>query len=146
MTDGWQAAVFSEKQGYSVDEPVRVKLLARNESGKPLIVWVGVPDWRVMANFKVVRVADGEAVEIRPYHNEFERLERSAGSSRHSTVEPGGTISPGLVNLRTFFDLTPGTYRVTANCQLPSPEAKDLKKSLVSIPTNSITITIIPKY
>lgn len=139
-TNGWQAAIHSEKQSYVGDEPLWVNLVARNESGKTLKVQVGRPEWMVMAKFKIVRVTDGHVIELRPYRNEGERLQRFAGSKSSGQISPGGLVSPGFVNLHKLFDLASGTYNVNANCQLTSPE--DPMK-LVLVPTNQITVSVI---
>jgi hypothetical protein len=135
-------AIFCEKQGYLADEPLWVKLLARNESGKTLKVHVAGPDWMVMADFKIVRVADGQVVKVRPYRNERERLVRFSGHATYVQIEPARLVSPGFVNLQKLFDLGPGTYNISANCHLTSPD--DAKK-LVSVPSNQITVSIIAK-
>lgn len=140
VTNGWQAAIFSQKQGYLATEPLWMKLLARNQSGKTLKVHVGGPDWMIMAEFKVVRVTNGQLMAVRPHRNERERLERHAGYMRSGQIAPQGLVSPGFVDLQKMFDLTPGTYYVSATCQLSSPDAPN---KTVSVPTNEITISVV---
>jgi hypothetical protein len=56
-------------------------------------------------------------------------------------AQPGELVHPGLVNLQDLFDLSPGTYTITAACKLTD---KDTGRS-VAVPSNRITISIVQR-
>jgi hypothetical protein len=141
VTDVWQLALYSGKQGYSMNEAVGVKLVIRNNATKALRVSVEKSRWTV-ADFQVVRVPGSEVLNLRPYRNAFEKLERGAGGTVLVEVQPGNSLSLGTVDLQKLFNLTPGTYNITATCRLPPV---DSVKGVVMVSSNPITISIVAK-
>jgi hypothetical protein len=140
LTAGWQLALFSEKQSFFSDERALVMLVAKNSSSRRLKIGLQKSQWRI-AEFVVKRLGDPNPLTLRPPADEFERLRREAGGTMLVQAEPGGLARPGMVNLRALFDLSPGSYTVTASCKLTD---KDTDKS-IAVPSNQITISVVQR-
>ena len=136
LKDGWQVALFSEKNGFYTDEPVEIRLDARNGSSRSLRVHLGKYAWEKAA-FEIRRVGDQQILRPKPTPD--------MGGGPVKSVEPGKTVSFGVVNLLSLYDLPPGTYTITATCKLEhenrlvQPELKADAK----VTSNQITISII---
>src|SRR5215470_16133581 len=89
-TEGWQVAVFTEKQSYYSDEPTDVMLVAHNASATRASIEKPKSPWHV-ADFTVRSLSDGKVVGLRPPRDHAERLSRFGMGSTLSHVEPGGT-------------------------------------------------------
>jgi hypothetical protein len=113
-------------------------LVAQNTASRRLKIGLQKSQWQI-AEFVIRRLGDTNPLKLRPPADEFERLKRGAGGTMLVQAEPGAWVRPGLVNLQALFDLSPGTYTVTATCKLPD---KDTGKS-IAVPSNQITISIV---
>jgi hypothetical protein len=140
LTAGWQLALFSEKPSFFAGEPAFVMLVAQNTTSKRLKIGIHTSPWQKAA-FVIKRLGDANALQLRSAASEFERLGRMAGGTALVEAEPLQLVRPGLVNLQDLFDLTPGTYTVTAACKLTD---KDTGKS-IPVPSNQITISIVQR-
>ena len=136
LNDGWQIAIFSEKNGFYTDEPVEIRLDARNGSSRSLKVKLGKYPWE-KTTFEIRRVGDQQILRPKP--------SPGMGGGPVKSVDPGMTVSIGVVNLLRLYDLPPGTYTITATCRLEhqnrlvQPELKEDAK----VTSNQITISII---
>jgi hypothetical protein len=139
-TAGWQLALFSEKPSFFTGEPAWVMLVAQNTTPKRLKIGLQKSQW-LKAEFVIKRLGEPDALKLRPPANEFERLGRMAGGTMLVEAEPLQLVRPGLVNLQALFDLSPGTYTVTAACKLTHSETG---KS-IAVPSNQITISIVQR-
>ena len=140
VTEGWQLALSAEKQSYFSNEPIQMILAAHNTAGKRRVARRTSP-WDA-ANFTIVRVPDRTAVILRPPRDEVDRRKRQlVGGTRVIDVEAGGTMHPGFLDLRTLFDLPPGTYTIQATCKLPNLAWT----ADINIPSNQITISVVAR-
>lgn len=133
--DGWQVALFSEKQGFYTDERVEIRIDGRNGSSRSLKVKVGKYPWE-KAHFEVRRLGDQQPLRPKP--------SPPMGGGSVKSIDPGKTVTFGVLNLLELYDLPPGTYTITATCgfehqnRLENPKLEDAK-----VTSNPITISII---
>jgi hypothetical protein len=139
LIDGWQLALFAEKQSYFYGEPVTVALVGRNGNPAPLGVSVPNSNWR-LADFEIRRMSDRKVMMQRPPKDTRERMLRWGTSVRERQVKPGATTRFGVVDLR-MYDLTPGTYTISATIKFPNPA----NKAQVPVRSNEITVSIIAR-
>lgn len=139
LTQGWQLALFAEKQSFFIDEPINVALAGRNGNPTAMGVSVYKSGWYI-ADFDIRRLGDGKAMKQRPPKDTTDRLRRSGTGSREVRVAPGATARFGVVDLR-MYDLTPGTYTVSALFRFPNPTSK----ARVPVRSNEITVSIIAR-
>jgi hypothetical protein len=92
-----------------------------------------------MAEFQIERVDGGGLVPLRPLKDKFEKLWRAGMGMSITPVPPGGITNLGQANLRTLFDLGPGTYHVRALWHDPYRE----QSKMPNVISNQITISII---
>jgi hypothetical protein len=115
-----------------------VSLSALNGSGTSTQVAREKSPW-MMAEFQIQRVDGGGLIPLRPLKDKFEKLWRAGMGSSHFQVPPGGIANLGRANLRTPFDLGPGTYHVQALWRDPNRE----RSKTPNVISNQITISII---
>jgi hypothetical protein len=138
--DGWQLAMFAEKQSFLSSEPLMIMLVARNLS--PNTIKVSLPKSRLnKAEFIVKRVGQAQTTPLarRPPKDSADRLRQAGTGSAGVQVAPGGIVRPGLVDLHDIFDFSPGTYTVQAIFRFPgsNPEA------LTPVLSNEITVSVV---
>ncbi len=139
VTHGWQLALLAEKQSYFTGEPVSVALVGRNGNPTPLGVFIPRSDWR-LGEFEIRRLGDGKVMTLRAPKDATDRMRRLGFSIRETRVAPGATARLGVVDLR-MYDLTPGTYTVSATFKFPNPA----NKAPVPVRSNEITVSIIAR-
>jgi hypothetical protein len=138
MVNGWQLALRAEKQAVLIDEAAWVSLSALNGTGASSQVERQKSPW-MMAEFQIQRIDGGGLIPLRPLKDKFEKLWRAGMGMSISSVPPGGITKLGRANLRTLFDLGPGTYHVQGLWHDPYRE-QSKKPNVIS---NQITISII---
>jgi len=141
LTEGWQLAAFTEKQSFSIDEPVLISLVVR--SARPGTVRLSLPKSSLnTGEFVVKRVGlQANALARRPAKSAWEKLRQAGTGSYGVSIEPGGMVRPRLVDLRDVFDLPPGTYTVQGVFRLPDSN----EKTRTPVVSNEITLTVVAR-
>jgi hypothetical protein len=140
LTEGWQLAIFAEKQSFFIGEPVRVVVVGRNANPARIRLFVGDSPWRV-ASFTVRHLTDGKRINLRPPRDSSDRMRRNGLGLREVFVQPGGTMRFPTIDLAPMFEFQPGTYVISADRIFPS----HLRKADLAVRSNEITISVIAK-
>ncbi len=140
LTEGWQLALFAEKQSFIAGEPVNVMLVGRNGNPTPMLIRVQKSPW-YLADFAITRLGDGRAVTERPPKDTADRVRRTGTGVRYSQVAPGSNVAFPVVELARMYDLMPGTYTIQAIFKFPNRN----KTAWVPVRSNAITLSIIAR-
>lgn len=140
LTEGWQLALFAERQSVFVDEPLNVMLVGRNGNPTTIGVMINKSDW-FLADFTIKRVGEAAVRQQRPPKDAIDRLRRASMGAWETQVAPGGTVNFYSVDLAKMHSLGPGTYTIQATFKFPNVP----KTAKVPVRSNEITVSVIAR-